>query len=100
MTINHIYICIYIEYLYLGYSIFKGRFNEDGTVNDIPGHNMSLVALGVLLLWMGWYGFNAGSTLCIVDCSKLASHICVTTTLGAAGGCWMASKFNNALHLD
>jgi len=68
----------------------RGRFNEDGTVNDIPGHNMSLVALGVLLLWMGWYGFNAGSTLCIVNCSKLASHICVTTTLGAAGACWMA----------
>lgn len=62
-----------------------GRFNADGTANSLRGHNMTIGLLGTLILWIGWYGFNAGSTLCIVgSCAKIASKVAVTTTIGAA----------------
>ena len=38
-----------------------GKFTKDGKVRPIPGHNMPMAALGVLILFMGWFGFNAGS---------------------------------------
>lgn len=44
-----------------------GKFNKDGTANEISGHNQVFTALGVLLLWVGWFGFNAGSTLGVGD---------------------------------
>ena len=51
----------------------------------MPGHSAPLVMLGTIILWVGWYGFNAGSTLCIVgDCAKLASKVAVVTTIAAA----------------
>ena len=53
-------------------------------VKAIPGHNMPLAALGVFILWFGWYGFNAGSTLSGTDGS--IAFIAVTTTLAAAAG--------------
>ena len=40
-----------------------GRFGAKGEVRDIPGHNLTLVALGAFILWFGWFGFNGGSTL-------------------------------------
>jgi Amt family ammonium transporter len=61
----------------------KGKYGKDGRVNVIPGHNMPLAALGVFILWFGWYGFNPGSTLAAVDG---IAHIAVTTTLAAACG--------------
>lgn len=60
-----------------------GKYNTDGTANAIPGHSMPLAALGVFILWFGWYGFNPGSTLLAVDG---IAHVAVTTTLGASGG--------------
>ena len=62
----------------------RGRFTEDGKPRPIPGHSVTLAALGVFILWFGWYGFNAGSTLAAVG-QDIASPA-VTTTLAAAAG--------------
>ncbi|KAH8065793.1 ammonium transmembrane transporter [Aureococcus anophagefferens] len=55
-------------------------------LKPINGHSMPLVVLGTFLLWVGWYGFNPGSTLCIVGCDAVAAKVAVTTTLAAAAG--------------
>jgi Amt family ammonium transporter len=62
----------------------RGRFTEAGKPRPIPGHSVTLGALGVFILWFGWYGFNAGSTLAAVG-QDIASPA-VTTTLAAAAG--------------
>ena len=62
-----------------------GKYN--GTTNAIPGHNMVLGALGVFILWVGWFGFNPGSTLSASgDNADSIAHIFVTTNLAAAMG--------------
>jgi len=60
-----------------------GRFNKDGSPNVIAGHNMPLVAMGVFILWFGWYGFNAGSTLGFSD-PQLVARIALNTTMAPA----------------
>ncbi|RQW64400.1 ammonium transporter [Vibrio viridaestus] len=60
-----------------------GKYDAKGKSKAIPGHNIPLAALGVFLLWFGWYGFNPGSTT--TGDSSIAS-IAVTTTLAAASG--------------
>ena len=62
-----------------------GRFNADGSGNVISGHSLPLGMLGVFILWFGWYGFNAGSTLGMGDPGAVA-HVAFTTTLAAAAG--------------
>jgi Amt family ammonium transporter len=61
-----------------------GKFDKDGRPRAIPGHSVTLGALGVFILWFGWYGFNAGSTLAAVG-QDIASPA-VTTTLAACAG--------------
>jgi len=60
----------------------KEKFKSDGTALPIPGHNIPLATLGVLILWMGWFGFNPGSTMG-ADAGAIG-HIAVTTTLSAS----------------
>jgi ammonium transporter, Amt family len=57
-------------------------------VNAIPGHNMTYGALGVFILWLGWFGFNPGSQLAAsgTDNANAVAHIFVTTNLAAAAG--------------
>ena len=61
-----------------------GKYDDDGNPQVIPGSSMVAGALGVFILWFGWYGFNVGSALAAVDVNLAA--IAVTTTLSAASG--------------
>ncbi len=61
-----------------------GRFPESGGAVAIPGHNFSIATLGCLILWLGWFGFNPGSTMA-ADPGAIA-HITVTTNMAAAFG--------------
>lgn len=60
-----------------------GKYGKDGQVKAIPGHNIPIAALGVFILWMGWFGFNAGSTTAATTDIAL---IAVNTNLAAAAG--------------
>ncbi len=62
-----------------------GRYNSDGSSNPMPGHNMSIATLGCLILWLGWFGFNPGSTMGVGDGSAIA-HVALTTNTAAAFG--------------
>ncbi len=62
-----------------------GKYNEKGEANEIKGHSLTLGALGVFILWFGWFGFNSGSTLSAMAYDSIA-HIFVTTNLAAAMG--------------
>jgi len=65
-----------------------GKYIGD-EVRPIPGHSMPLAAIGVFLLWFGWYGFNGGSVLSASPGD--ISRVCVTTSLAAAAGVVAAS---------
>ena len=72
------------------------RFNEDGSVNVIPGHSMTFAVLGTLVLAFGWYGFNVGTaasvfavengTLALGAFASDVGRVALTTTLGMAAG--------------
>lgn len=62
-----------------------GKYNSDGSPNAFPGHNMGIATLGCLILWLGWFGFNPGSTMGVGDGSLIA-HIATTTNTAAAFG--------------
>jgi Amt family ammonium transporter len=62
----------------------RGKYGPDGKPRAIPGHSMPLVGLGVLILWLGWFGFNGGSTLGTSG-SRMA-EVMLVTQLGAAAG--------------
>ncbi len=64
-----------------------GKFTKDGGVKPILGHNIPLAALGVFILWLGWFGFNPGST---TAATKDIAMIFVNTNLAAAAGCVLA----------
>lgn len=62
-----------------------GKFTPDGKSNAIMGHNIPLASLGVFILWFGWFGFNAASTISGMDFNAIAT-ICINTNLAAAAG--------------
>lgn len=62
-----------------------GKFAKDGTARAIPGHSMPLGALGVLILFFGWFGFNGGSVLAL-DGPVIATVLVTTAIAGCAGG--------------
>ena len=64
-----------------------GKYTKDGKVRPILGHNLPLAALGVFILWLGWFGFNPGST---TAASKDIAMIFVNTNLAAAAGAVLA----------
>lgn len=61
-----------------------GKFNKNGTANDLAGHNQVYTALGVLVLWVGWFGFNAGSTFGVDE--VFFGFVALNTQLAAAAG--------------
>jgi Amt family ammonium transporter len=64
-----------------------GKYRKDGSVSPILGHSMPLAFLGGMILWLGWFGFNPGSTMGIIgDGGVSVSHIVVTTNLACAAG--------------
>jgi Amt family ammonium transporter len=62
-----------------------GKYGKDGKVHPIPGHSMTSASLGVLILWLGWFGFNPGSTMAAGNGAAIA-HVLVITNLAAATG--------------
>lgn len=65
-----------------------GKYAKDGTSRAIPGHNLMAAALGVFILWFGWFGFNPGSQLAASgEVNRVAiSHVFLTTNLAAVAG--------------
>jgi Amt family ammonium transporter len=59
-----------------------GKYSAEGKPQAIPGHNMTAATIGCMILWLGWFGFNPGSTMAVMP-SEIA-HICVTTNTAAA----------------
>lgn len=66
----------------------KGKYRADGSVNPIPGANMPMAALGMFILWVGWFGFNGGSELKVSDIGEAnaVADIFVNTNAAACGG--------------
>jgi Amt family ammonium transporter len=70
-----------------------GKYNRDGSSNDLAGHNQVYTVLGVLILWVGWFGFNGGSTFGVAD--AFFGFVSLNTQLAAGAGavaalliCW------------
>ncbi|MDJ0910226.1 MAG: ammonium transporter [Woeseiaceae bacterium] len=66
----------------------KGKYGPSGQVNAIPGANLPLAALGTMILWLGWFGFNGGSQLQVtgVENANSVALVFVNTNMAAAGG--------------
>lgn len=61
-----------------------GKYTAEGKPKAIPGHNIPLAALGVFILWLGWFGFNPGSTMAALR-NDMSHVVCTTNTAGATG---------------
>ena len=78
----------------------KGKYSADGKVNAIPGANMPLAAIGMFILWMGWFGFNGGSELAVssVESANNVASVFVNTNAAAAGGLLAALVLGHLLY--
>ncbi|MBM4027168.1 MAG: ammonium transporter [Planctomycetes bacterium] len=63
----------------------EGKYGPDGKPNVLAGHSIPLASLGVFILWFGWFGFNAGSTLAVDD-GQLIGRVAMNTNIAAALG--------------
>ncbi len=63
-----------------------GKYADDGSIVPIPGHNLTLSAIGAFILWFGWFGFNPGSTLAAVGNWELIGTVATNTFLASAAG--------------
>lgn len=61
-----------------------GKYGKDGKAKAIPGHNMSLAVIGLFVLWLGWFGFNPGSTMSFQNPADVVSILMTTNTAGIA----------------
>ncbi|HEX5112468.1 MAG TPA: ammonium transporter [Saprospiraceae bacterium] len=68
-----------------------GKYNKDGSVNTIPGHNIPMAIIGTFILAFGWFGFNPGSTLAGTDLR--IAVIAVNTMLASASGAFIAALY-------
>ncbi|KAJ1624091.1 ammonium transporter AmtB-like domain-containing protein [Pavlovales sp. CCMP2436] len=88
-------IAAFVGAIFLGPRI--GRFDENGKVVAMPGHSSVLQVLGTFFLWLGWYGFNGGSTLAVftldAQYARDMARIEVISTLGASAGAISAVLF-------
>jgi len=66
-----------------------GKYSREGRVNPIPGHNMGFATLGTFILWLGWFGFNPGSTMA-ADVAGITA-VALNTNMAAAAGCLAAT---------
>jgi len=66
-----------------------GKYGKDGRINAIPAHNMALATIGTFILWLGWFGFNPGSTMA-ADVNAI-SLVALNTNMAAAAGCLAAT---------
>ncbi|WP_149275144.1 ammonium transporter [Pareuzebyella sediminis] len=73
-----------------------GKFDDDGKPKAIPGHSIPMATAGVLILWLGWFGFNGGSVLSADP--ELTSLVLVTTSLAAAAGGFGAFFLSTVLY--
>ena len=66
----------------------KGKYGSDGSIKAIPGANLPLATLGTFILWMGWFGFNGGSTLKLggIAVANEVANVFLNTNAAAAGG--------------
>ncbi|GAB6926404.1 ammonium transporter [Paenibacillus sp. JCM 10914] len=62
-----------------------GKYNKDGKPNSIPGHNQVLSVLGVFIIWIGWFGFNPGSTISALT-DGFFGFVALNTNIAAAAG--------------
>lgn len=66
----------------------KGKYGPNGTINAIPGANLPMATLGTFILWLGWFGFNGGSTLSLdsISAANEVAVVFVNTNAAACGG--------------
>lgn len=72
-----------------------GKYTKDGKINPIPGHNISMATIGAFVLWLGWFGFNPGSTMALNP--EAISHILVSTNSAGIMGMLVATLVTTKL---